>query len=67
MYKINKKALARAMLTAKRRSFKELSAMSGISVNTLSRINGGCAVKLNTIQTLAAALNIDPTEIVEEI
>ncbi len=66
MYKISGKSLGTAMLAANVGSFKELAALSGISINTLSRLNNGGSVKLNTIKALAGALNIDPERIMAE-
>lgn len=67
MYRINKKLLGIAMLNAGVKSAKELAALTGISVNTVSRLNNGGSVKLATIQALANALGVDPEEILEGV
>ena len=67
MYRINKKLLGVAMLNAGVKSAKELAALTGISVNTVSRLNNGGSVKLATIQALANALGVDPEEILEGV
>lgn len=66
MYKISKQKLCMRMVQAGLGSYKELSKVSGVSVNTLSRSNNGGSAKLTTIQTLAAALRCDPADLLEE-
>ena len=63
MYRIDKKLLGVAMLNAGVKSAKELASLTGISVNTVSRMNNGGSVKLTTIQALANALGVEPEEI----
>ena len=48
--RISKNKLALAMLNAGIGSIKELAAVSGVSINTLSRSNNGGAVKLPTLR-----------------
>lgn len=67
MYRINKKLLGIAMLNAGVKSAKELAALTGVSANTVSRLNNGGSVKLATIQALANALGVDPEEILEGV
>lgn len=66
MYKISKKQLGLAKIYAGVRSDKDLAALSGVSVNTISRINNGGRATLATAQALAAALNVKPAELLEE-
>lgn len=66
MYRISKQKLCTRMVQAGLGSYKELSKVSGVSVNTLSRSNNGGSAKLTTIQALAAALRCDPAELLEE-
>lgn len=56
-----------AMLVAKIDSAKDLAALSGVSVNTISRLSNGGRAKLATIQALAEALNVNPAELLEEV
>ena len=63
--RISKNKLALAMLNAGIGSIKELAAVSGVSINTLSRSNNGGAVKLPTLARIAKALSVDPAEIME--
>ena len=67
MYRVSKKLLGVAMLNAGVKSAKELAALTGISVNTVSRMNNGGRVKLTTIQALAKALGIEPEGILEGV
>ena len=67
MYRINKKLLGVAMLNAGVKSAKELAALAGIGVNSVSRLNNGGSVKLATIKALANALGVDPEEILEGV
>ena len=53
------------MLNAGVGSSKDLAALSGVSVNTISRLNNGGSVKLPTLQAMAAALKCDPADILE--
>lgn len=65
MYQISKRNLGTAMIRANIRSAKELAQLSGISVNTLSRLNNGGAAKLQTVRALARALGCEPSELLE--
>ena len=47
-------------------SYKELSALSGVCANTISRLNNGGSAQLATLRRLAAVLNVDPAELLEE-
>lgn len=67
MYKLSKNKMGAAMLTEGIGSAKDLAKLAGVSVNTLSRINNGGRATLATVQALAAALNIDPAELLEEV
>ena len=64
--RINKNRLGLAMLNAGINSIKELAAVSGVSINTISRSNNGGSVKLPTLRRLADALNCDPASLIEE-
>lgn len=66
MYRISKNKMSLAMLKARIYSAKELAKRAKISPNTLSRINNGGSAKLPTITALAAALNCDPADLIEE-
>lgn len=50
MYRINKGKLSVAMLNAGVDTSKRLAELSGVSVNTISRLNNGGSVKLPTLQ-----------------
>jgi len=62
--RISKNKLALAMLNAGIGSIKELAAVSGVSINTLSRSNNGGSVKLPTLSCIAKALGVDPAELI---
>lgn len=64
--KLSKNKLGLAMLNAGVDSIRGLAAASGVSVNTISRSNNGGTVKLATLRRIAAALNVDPAELLEE-
>ena len=64
--RISKSKLALAMLNAGISSAKELSAASGVSVNTISRSNNGGTMKIATLGRIAKALGVDPAELIEE-
>lgn len=64
--RISKNKLALAMLNAGITSIKELAAVSGVSINTLSRSNNGGTVKLPTLDRIARALGVDPAALLEE-
>ena len=66
MYKISKRNLGVAKLNAGVKSDRDLAALAGVSVNTISRINNGGRATLPTIQALAGALNCEPAELLEE-
>lgn len=63
--KISKNKLALAMLNSGITSIKELAAVSGVSINTISRSNNGGAVKLPTLDRIAKALGVSPADIIE--
>ena len=58
MYKISKNKLSVAMLNAGVKCTRDLAALAGISVNTLSRINNGGRATLPTVRALATALDV---------
>jgi len=64
--RISKNKLGLAMLNAGIGSIKELSVVSGVSINTLSRSNNGGSVKLPTLDRTAKALGVDPAELMKE-
>ena len=64
--RISKSKLALAMLNDGVESIRDLSAVSGVSINTISRSNNGGTVKLSTLRRLAAALGVDVAEIIEK-
>ena len=66
MYRVNRKVLSLKMLEAGIDSAKELAAVSGVSVNTISRSNNGGSMKLATLRRLATALNCKPADLLEE-
>jgi len=66
MYKPSNQKISVSMVKAGIASYKELSALSGVSVNTLSRLNNGGSAHLATLRRLATALNVDPAELLEE-
>jgi len=66
MYKISKKKLGLAMLSAGVKSARELAALAGIGINTISRLNNGGSAKLSTVEALASALGCAPAELLEE-
>ena len=65
MYRINKGKLSVAMLNAGVGTSKQLAELSGVSVNTISRLHNGGSIKLPTLQRLTEALNVDPIELIE--
>ena len=65
--KLYKNKLGLAMLNAGVDSIRDLSAASGVSINTISRSNNGGTVKLSTLRRIAAALKVDPAELLEEV
>lgn len=58
--------LSVAMLNAGIDSAKKLAESAGVSVNTISRINNGGGAKVPTVRKLAAALGVNPADIVKE-
>ena len=54
------------MLNAGIDSIRELAKVSGVSITTISRCNNGGSVKLPTLRRLAAALGVDPAELIEK-
>ena len=64
--RINKNKLGLAMLNAGVDSIRDLSAASGVSINTISRSNNGGTVKLATLVRLGDALDVDPAELIAE-
>lgn len=65
--RISKNKLGLSMLNAGVDSIKDLAEASGVSINTISRSNNGGTVKLATLRKLAMALNVDPSELLEEV
>ena len=61
MYKPSPERISVNMVKAGIASYKELSALSGVCANT----NGGSAHRA-TLRRLAAVLNVDPAELMEE-
>ena len=59
--------LAAAMIRADICTSKRLAEVSGVSVNTISRMRNGGSVKLMTLHRLADALKIDPEYLIEEV
>ena len=66
MYRISKNRLSIAMLDAGVKCAKDLAVLAGVSVNTISRINNGGRATLPTVQALAAALNVEPSALLEK-
>ena len=58
--------LGLAMMQAGINTSKQLAEISGVSVNTISRIHNGGSAKIPTVRRLAAALGTDPANIVKE-
>lgn len=65
--RIGKSKLALAMLNAGLDSIRDLAAVSGVSINTISRSNNGGTVKLSTLRRLALALGVDPADLIEAV
>ncbi|WP_283608353.1 helix-turn-helix domain-containing protein [Faecalispora anaeroviscerum] len=63
--RIDKLKLAYAMLKAGIDSSKKLAEVAQVSVNTISRILNGGSAKVPTVRKIAAALNVDPMELIE--
>lgn len=58
--------LSVAMIHAGIGTSRKLAEVSGVSVNTISRLHNGGSVKLHTLQRLAETLGVDPAELIEE-
>ena len=67
MTKVSVVKLSAAMVRAGIESSKRLAEVSGVSVNTISRLRNGGSVKLPTLRLLARALGVDPVELLEEV
>ena len=63
MYQISKNKLSIAMLNAGVKCGRDLATQARVSVNTISRINNGGRATLPTVQALATALNVEPSEL----
>lgn len=63
--KISIPKMSVAMINAGIGSSKRLAEVSGVSVNTISRLRNGGSVKLPTLQRLAAALGVSPADLIE--
>lgn len=66
MFRVNKTKLNLAMLNAGIDSSKHLAELSGVSANTISRLNNGGSVRLPTLQSMAEVLNCKPTELIDK-
>lgn len=64
MYEISKSKFCSAMLNAGFKSFKQLANASGVSAQTISRLNKGFPATLSTVGALASALNVSPEAII---
>ena len=64
--KIDATKLAIAMLNAGVDSAKKLAELSGVSVNTISRISNGSKAKVYTVRRLTAVLGVNPIDILAE-
>ena len=64
MLKISVTKMSVAMVTAGIDSSKRLAEMSGVSVNTISRLRNGGSVKLATLQRLAETLGVSPADLI---
>lgn len=65
MLKISIAKMSVAMVNAGIDSSKRLSAVSGVSVNTISRLRNGGSVKLTTLSRLAESLGVSPADLIE--
>lgn len=54
------------MLSAGVKSARDLAALAGVGINTISRLNNGGSAKLATVQALAGALKVDPAGLLED-
>lgn len=66
MYKPDKQKMLVKMAEAGIGSYRELAARTGVSVNTISRLNNGGSAQFVTLQALAGALNCEPADLLEE-
>lgn len=64
--RINKAQLNLAMLKAGVKDQKDLAARANMHPNTISNMMRGATVKLETIGKLAAALEVDPADIIQD-
>ncbi len=64
--KVSIPKLSVAMIHADIGTAKQLAEVSGVSVNTISRMHNGGSVKLPTLQRLAKALGVDPAELIAD-
>lgn len=64
MYEISKSKFCSAMLNSGFKSFKQLANASGVSAQTISRLNRGFPAQLSTVGALASALNVSPEAII---
>lgn len=67
MYKPSKQKMLVKMAERKISTYKELAALSGVCVNTISRLNNGGSAQFATLQSIATVLNCDPAELLEEV
>ena len=65
--KISISKLSVAMIRADIGTAKQLAKVSGVSVNTISRLRHGGSIKLPTLQRLSSALGVDPADLIEEV
>ena len=65
MQKISISKMSIAMVNAGIDSSKHLAEVSGVSVNTISRLRNGGSVKLPTLRKLAEALAGPPAELID--
>ena len=64
--RISLSKLAIAMVHAGVDTSQALAERAGISCNTISRIRNGGSAKVPTIRKIAAALGVDPAEIIDK-
>lgn len=65
MLKISISKMSVAMVDAGIDSSKRLAEVSGVSVNTISRLRNGGSVKLPTLHRLAEALGVSPADLID--
>lgn len=66
MLKISISKMSVAMVNAGIDSSKCLAELSGVSVNTISRLRNGGSVNLPTLRKLADALGVSPMDLIEK-